>query len=158
MNPSLAWLRHHVPPTMKPSDHLMLFEGDEGIIGIIGIIESTGYSPFFLFFVRHSCLPVDLLFGLAEETDLETPKGHVEKWRKRLTAAYRIANNNSLSSSTKGKSYYDQKLRGVALKTGDRALVGNLGKRGEPGKLRSYWEKKINVIKEQVADNTVYIH
>lgn len=119
--------------------------------------ESTGYSPHFLLFGCHPRLPVDLLFGLDEQTDPETHKGYAEKWRKRMTEAYRVANKNSLSSSAKGKSYYDQKVRGVVLKPGDRVLVRNLGEWGGPGKLQSYWENKIYVVKGQVADNPVYV-
>lgn len=119
--------------------------------------ESTGYSPHFLLFGCHPRLPVDLLFGLVEPTDLVTHRGYAEKWRKRMTEAYRVANKNSLSSSAKGKKYYDQGVRGVVLKPGDRVLVKNLGERGGPGKLRSYWENKIYVVKGQVADNPVYV-
>lgn len=67
------------------------------------------------------------------------------------------ANKSSLSSSAKNKSYYDQKVRGVVLKPGDRVLVRNMGERGGPGKLRSYWEKKIYVVREQISDNPVYV-
>lgn len=119
--------------------------------------KSTGYSPHFLLYGRHPHLPVDLLFGLSEGTDPVTHKGYAEKWWKRMTEAYSIANNNSLSSSAKGKFYYDQKVRGVVLKPGDRVLVRNLSERGGPGKLCSYWEKRIYVVKEQVSNNPVYV-
>lgn len=100
---------------------------------------------------------MDLLFGLAKQTGPTSPRGYAEKWRKRMIEAYRVANGNSQSSSSKGKSYYDQKMRGVVLKAGDRVLVRNMEERGGPGKFRSYWEDKIYVVKEQVSDNPVYV-
>lgn len=74
-----------------------------------------------------------------------------------MTGAYKIANKNSLSSSAKNKSYYDQKARGVVLKPRDRVPVRNRAERGGPGKLHSYWEKKIYVVKEQISDNLVNV-
>ena len=74
-----------------------------------------------------------------------------------MTEAYKIANKTNLSSSAKNKSYYDQKARGVVLKPGDRVLVRNMSERGGPGNLRSYWEKRIYVVKEQISDNPVYV-
>lgn len=100
---------------------------------------------------------MDLLFGLLENTESVTHKGYVDKWSKRMTEAYKIVNKSNLSSSAKNKSYYDQKARGMVLKPGDRVLVRNMGERGEPGKLRSYWEKSIYVVKEQISDNPVYV-
>lgn len=74
-----------------------------------------------------------------------------------MAEAYRIAEEHSRQSSARGEVQYDRKTRGVILKPGDRVLVRNLGGQGGPGKLRSYWEKEIYVVKEQVSENPVYI-
>lgn len=74
-----------------------------------------------------------------------------------MIEAYQIANKTSQSSSSNGKRYYDQKMRGVVLKPVDRVVVRNVGERGGPGKLCSYWENKIYVVRGQFADNPVYV-
>ena len=41
------------------------------------------------------------------------------------------------------KRQYDKKVRHTALCEGDRVLVRNMTKHGDPGKLQSYWEREI---------------
>ncbi|KAL0153941.1 hypothetical protein M9458_050750, partial [Cirrhinus mrigala] len=100
--------------------------------------KSTGYSPFYLLYGRHSHLPVDLIFGLVEPEEETTPKGYAKQWAHRMSEAYKIVESHSRQSSVRGKAL-------------------NLGERGGPGKLRSYWEKAVYVVKEQVSNNPVYV-
>ncbi|KAL0199247.1 hypothetical protein M9458_007787, partial [Cirrhinus mrigala] len=118
--------------------------------------ESTGYSPFYLMYGRHPRLPIDLLFGLLQEDGFTNSQEYAERWADRMAEAYRIAAQSSKQRSLHNKEYYDQKARCIILRSGDRVLVRNLSQRGGPGKLRSYWEPTIYVVKEQLGDNFVY--
>ena len=115
--------------------------------------ESTGYAPHFLLFGRTPRLPVDLLFG----TNHAEKGGTALKWMERLQKAYKIASERSEMKALKAKERYDKKVKSAILQPGDRVLVRNLSERGGPGKLRSYWESKIHVVKKRFGeDSPVY--
>lgn len=109
----------------------------------------------YLLYGRHPRPPVDLLFRLVAQEETNTARGYAEKWAEKMIEAYNIASTNSEQSSTKGKHYYDRRNRSVILQQGDRVLVCNVAVRGGPCKLKSYWEKTIYIVREQLGDNPV---
>lgn len=48
--------------------------------------KATGFSPYYLLYGRHPRLPVNLLFGLLADEEIETdgPRGYAEKWAKKM--------------------------------------------------------------------------
>lgn len=120
--------------------------------------EATGFSPFFLLFGREPTLPVDLMFPKQGTTRNQSPTGYAEKWRDVMQEAYAIAMQNLKKSARRGQKNYNRRAWSSALEPGDHVLVRNLTPRGGPGKLRSYWEDAIHVVKERKgAESPVYV-
>ena len=70
--------------------------------------ELTAYSPFFLLFSHHPRFPVDLMFGTEDETNHMNHLQYVEKWRKAMTEAYKLAGEKSSEAGTRAKQCYDR--------------------------------------------------
>ncbi|TKS65275.1 Retrovirus-related Pol polyprotein [Collichthys lucidus] len=120
--------------------------------------EATGFSPFFLLFGREPTLPVDLMFpGRGKERN-QSQIGYAEKWREVMQEAYAIARQNMKKSARRGQKNYNQRAWSSTLESGDHVLVRNLTPRGGTGKLRSYWEDMIYVVKGRKGpDSPVYV-
>lgn len=73
----------------------------------------------------HPRLPVDMIFGLGTVEETTSPRGYAEKCASRMKEAYRLVSENSQQSSSRGKRYYDHKMKGVVLEPDDRVLVHN---------------------------------
>ena len=101
-------------------------------------------SPFYLLFGRHPHLPINLIF----QTHSRTPATktnypqYVKQWQNAMEEAYQVARNKINEKGNKTKKAYYRWVRSSVLEPGDRVLVRNLGERGGPGKLRSFWEPR----------------
>lgn len=75
-----------------------------------------------------------------------------------MQEAYAIAMQNLKKSAKRGQKNYNQRAWSSTLEPGDHILVRNLTPRGAPGKLRSYWEDTVHVVKERKDDGSpVYV-
>ena len=118
--------------------------------------KSTGFSPFFLLFGRSARLPIDNIFGLDFETSIsKSYDQYVSQWQDRMKQAIEIAQKNAGKMGDANKRSYDRKVRGDDIVVGDRVLVRNFEK-GGTGKLRSYWQDIIYVVKDKHAEIPVY--
>ena len=84
------------------------------------IHESTGYSPFYLFFGRQPRLPIDLAFGI----DLDkgrggSPSQYIKTLKESLKKAYDLARNNMECSASQNKRRYDVGAKAAELELGD---------------------------------------
>jgi len=118
--------------------------------------DATRFAPFYLLYRRTPRLPIDLILGTDNSTNVMNHSEYVKKWKSTMQEAYNLARDNSNLSSDRGKKHYDRKLNFTTLQAGDRVLVRNLTPRGGPGKLRSYWEEKVHVVVKQRGEGPVY--
>ena len=121
------------------------------------VCRSTSYSPFYLMYGREPQLSVDRMFG-AVSRELKRPwSAYVESWRKNMEEAHKVAARVSRKTGATNKRAYNVKANAGVLKSGDRVLVRNLREKGGPGKLRSFWEKRIYRVEERKGENPVYV-
>ena len=119
--------------------------------------ESTGYAPYYLLFGRNPRLPIDIMFGIPHSDGSASHDDYAKKWKQRMEEAYQLASKAAKASGNRGKNLYDRKVQGAELYPGCRVLIRNLTERGGPGKLRSFWEDKVNVVvKRKHPESPVY--
>ena len=107
------------------------------------IHESTGFSPYHLFFGRQPRLPVDLAFGI----DLGgsrggSPRQYIKTLKDSLKAAYSKARESMEEAARQNKVRYDVAAHAAELMEGDRVLVRKVGPRIRT-KVDDRWESKV---------------
>ena len=118
--------------------------------------DSTGYSPFFLLFGRHPRIPIDLMLG--DTVQSHGPKlytKYAKEWEEQMHLAYEIANQRSIEHKEYDKARRNKGRLAQPLMIGDRVLAKNV-ETGGPGKLRSYWQDEVYVVKDVKENGVVY--
>ena len=120
------------------------------------IHESTGYSPFYLFFGHQPRLPIDLVFGI----DLDkgrggSPSQYIKALKESLKKAYDLARNNMACSASQNKRRYDVGAKAAELELGDRVLVRKMGPRIKP-KVDDRWEPAVYRVMSKKTELPVY--
>ena len=115
----------------------------------------TSFSPYYLLFGRNPRLPIDVMLSTYNGNNYEEPdcQKYTKEWSERMTKAFKIASENTKNRRLSNKKLKDKRATLAPLEIGGRVLVRNLLERGGPGKLRSFWEHKIYIIKEKKDDN-----
>ena len=85
--------------------------------------QTTGYSPFFLFYRRKPRIPIDIEFGLPEFQPKETVSNFVEQLKKKLEQAYNLAREVNSEQMGRHKKYFDQKHRCMKVEPRDLVMV-----------------------------------
>ena len=123
------------------------------------IHKATGFTPFFLLMGRESRLRIDGAFpdfGENGKSEPVTYSNFVANWKRRMSEAFVLANQNSDKSKQYHKTKYDNKVKCVEVGVGDRVLVRNCKPSGT-GKLATFWEPEVYVVTDKRRDLPVYV-
>jgi len=106
--------------------------------------ETTGFSPFYLFYGREARMPLDLALApltRAAEIDNPTAAEQTARWRRALAQAA----ENTRSTQVRQKKYADQTRRALQFAVGDRVLLSteHLKLQGETKRARKLTERFI---------------
>ena len=82
--------------------------------------DTTGFSPHYLMFGWHPKLALDAYLGLDSVKEKDKHKeNYVDKLKKRLDYAYKVARSNIENNTGRYKRNYDFKVRNSKLEIGD---------------------------------------
>ena len=101
--------------------------------------QTTGYSPFFLFYGREPRIPIDMEFGLPAPQSKETLPEFVRQLKKMLEQAFILARETSSEQMGRYKRYFDQKHKCMKIEPGDLVMV-RIKAFGRDHKIADKWE------------------
>jgi len=115
----------------------------------VTIHSSTGFSPYYIMFVRHPKLAIDSLLGVnVDDLHAKTQHEYTRKLHDRLHHAYKKAREKALGTSEQQKAHYDVKALASKLNAGNLVLVRNVTQRVKQ-KIGDRWEEDPYIIISQ---------
>ena len=102
--------------------------------------DTTGQTSYYLMFGSQPRLPVDIAFGLQQDTEKKkSMSSYVADMKTRLQKSYELASKAAKNAQSRQKVNYDLKVRGGKVEVGDRVLVKIVAFEGTH-KLANKWE------------------
>ena len=118
--------------------------------------EATGYSPYLLMFGREARLPVDICFGVSDESGSRvTYQQYVTKLRTDLHRAYQLATEAADKNHKRNKKAHDKLVKEQVLEERDRVLLRNFGVTGKH-KLKDKWRPMPYIVVGKMPNLPVY--
>ena len=118
---------------------------------------STGFSPFYLMFLREPRIPLDVtLHKETEQEDREEYGEYVTRLQNSLEEAHHEAETNAQEARARQRAHHDKRVRPAKFSAGDIVLVSSKGHRGRH-KIADRWEETPYVIVQKIADSPVYV-
>lgn len=118
--------------------------------------EATGYSPYLLMFGREARLPVDICFGVTDQSEKSvTYQQYVTKLKADLSKAYQLATDAADKNHQKNKRAHDKLVKEQVLEEGDRVLLRNFGVTGKH-KLKDKWRSMPYIVVGKMPNLPVY--
>ena len=112
---------------------------------------TTGYSPFYLMYGGHAKLPIDLLFGIDDETESEPWE---DLHQQRLQEAYEIVNRRLQQAAAVRKEIFDRKARDLPIPVGTEVYLRNhpAGR----NKIKDAFRDRIDRVVRRHGDQHIY--
>ena len=102
--------------------------------------ESTGFSPNFLVYGKEMYMPIDVLVGQPEDSEVAGELEYVQGLRDRLEDAYDVAREHLQTSANRQKRGYDVRANENPYEPGDLVWTMNKSrKKGRSPKLQMRW-------------------
>ena len=118
--------------------------------------EATGYSPYLLMFGREARLPVDICFGVSDDSGKSvTYQQYVTRLKADLHKAYQLATEAADKNHRKNKRAHDKLVKEQVLEEGDRVLLRNFGVTGKH-KLKDKWRSLPYIVVGKMPNLPVY--